>query len=805
MLSRRIGPTRSKTCWHKVARRRPCCPDREPPRGIGNRPEVLEGCKRKDARVATLVGLQILLLFVGRKTSMWGSTMLCRTFALSLLVVSVAVPFAKAQTGFSTKTYPAVLSSANDNNHLIAADLNADGRADLVAYGSRYSQSTVPGNVFLNDGTGNFGAPMALPGSGVLAAAAIGDMNGDGYPDIVGCQNVGSGQSQSVSVVVYLNSGNGTFKALPAVTASGQCNAVALGDPFYSGHLSVITGGYLPGQYNPGGQFFPGNTSIIVVFSNDGTGALQLKETMQSNFDQPNSTSDFTNCGLVGMAGGDLQQNGGFDLLVTTNCQPSGENLPGYEGTAYYVADGPSSNPGYTGGTYLQSEYELYLQGQAVDLQGTGKLDAIFLGNQNNTSGDLIVATNSGYQQFTFAKEFTSGYFEGATYADFNGDGITDLATTYDPNTNSGGSPGPPDLTILAGVQGGTYTSSQTFATGPTATSLGGGVVATDFNGDGKPDIATLVYESSNRTTSLNVYLNTQSGRSNPCSAPSSSGTNIICSPASGAGVDSPVTVNAASNITGFTLNRLYLDNQAVYQTDSQSVSTPIPASSGTHNLVLVSYDNKGNAYDYSVHFTVDNGCIPSSAGVTICSPVNGQTYQSQITVTSGARAQTGTITAMRVYVDNTAVYTSNNPSQTTTYQFTQDVPVTPGTHNLVVVAYESTGAAETSSLTFTVPSSACTAPTDGTSIRLCSPTTGSTVTSPVTVSAGAYTSNGYIASMRIYVDNSAVALVSNNADSQAFSIDQAISVASGQHNLVVVAYPSGGGAVTSSTSITVQ
>lgn len=64
--------------------------------------------------------------------------------------------------------------------------------------------------------------------------------------------------------------GTGNFKALPAVTNSGRCNAMTLGNLNHDGKLSVVTVGFLPGQYNASGQFFPGETSVYNPFINAG-------------------------------------------------------------------------------------------------------------------------------------------------------------------------------------------------------------------------------------------------------------------------------------------------------------------------------------------------------------------------------------------------------------------------------------------------------------------------------------------------------------------------------------------------------
>jgi FG-GAP-like repeat len=737
-----------------------------------------------------------------------GETIQMRYPAFVLSALALSASLATAQTGFTTRTYSAILSS-NDNNQLLSADFNGDGYPDLFSWGSRYQLSTVSGNILLNNSSGGFAAPVALPGSGILGGAAIGDMNGDGYPDIVGCQNSGSGQSLTVNVIVYLNQGNGTFKALPAVSASGQCNAMTVGNVLNTGHLDVVTSGQVPGQYGPDGTFYPQISTTIDTFRNDGTGTLTSQGEELAVLDKPNTTSgDYTNCGGVGMVGGDFQQNGSFDLLITTSCQPVGENLPGYEGTTYYFPNNQNGQPGTFGLTYLQSQNELYTNGRVVDLEGNGVLDVLFTGTENGYTGDLIFARNNGGGAFTFTKELTSTYFEGATAADFNGDGLGDLITAYDTKT-SANTPAPPMISILSGVKGGGFTDSQDFTIG-SAASLGGGIVAADFNGDGKPDMATLIYDTNSRTTSLNVYLNTQGGSSTACAAPTRTDTNIICSPASGATLNSPVTVNAASNVPGFTLNRLYLDNTSVYQTTSQNVSTPITAGPGTHDLVLVSYDNTGKAYTSSVSFTVGtatgSGCIPNNPGVSICSPVSGQTYNGQITITSGARAQNGYITAMRVYMDNTAVFTSYNPSQTATYDFTQNLGVIPGNHNLVMIAYESTGAAEMNSVSFYTPPQPCTPPAQGFELNLCTPYSIVTNTSPIDVQAAATAGTGNtIAAIRIYVDNATVATLFNSGNSQTFTINQPVPISSGRHYLALVAWDNTGTAATSTEYVTVK
>ncbi len=736
-----------------------------------------------------------------------------RISALLLPLALVSTTVSIAQTGLSTKTYPAILPATSDNTLLISADLNGDGRPDLFSYGSRGGASTVPGNVFINNGSGGFLAPVALAGSSLLSAAAIADMNGDGYPDIVGCTNTAqTTQNPTVKLTVYLNSGTGTFKALPAVTGQGECDAMTIGDFAHTGHSGVITVGYQAGQYNPSGQFFPGGDNGYNVFSNSGDGTLtQSAGGYGTPFDDPSSGSQYTNCEPVGVVGGDFLGAGNFDLLVTTTCKPLNSagtavtSPTNYAGTVFILPGTNNQGQGYNYQVYTHvlSEPEVYTNGKVADLNGDGKPDAVFDGASTATTGDLIELLNTGNGAFTSSKLQTASIFYGASVGDFNGDGYPDIASSY---TTASGSAFPPSISILNGSKTGTFTQSQTFSTGTTA-NLGGDVAAADFNGDGKSDFANLVYSTSAKITSLDVYTNTQSGNA-ACAAPTTANTNLICTPTSGETLNSPVTVTAASNVSGFTLNRLYLDNTSVYQVASQTVSTSITAAAGSHNLVLVSYNSAGQAFTKSVTFTVGNptsgNCIPENAGVSICAPAPGTTDSSPVTFTAGATAKSGYLTAIRIYIDGNTPYTSYNSANSKTYSFTEALGVAGGTHNLVMVAYDSAGNSLTASETFTVPPTACAA-SPGT-VDVCSPSGSAPVTSPFTVQANANAGSGaFITAMRIYVDNVAVALVNNPQQTQSFTINQSVSASSGTHSIAVVAYENNGASTSSYFHITVQ
>jgi hypothetical protein len=90
-----------------------------------------------------------------------------------------------------------------------------------------------------------------------------------------------------------------------------------------------------------------------------------------------------------------------------------------------------------------------------------------------------------------------------------------------------------------------------------------------------------------------------------------------------------------------------------------------------------------------------------SFAGVTVSSPTNGSTVTSPIHVVAAATS-TNPITAIRIYVDNVSVYTISSSKIDTS------LAVSDASHNLVIQAWDSTGAvfkqAVTVSATGTAP-----------------------------------------------------------------------------------------------------
>ncbi len=104
-------------------------------------------------------------------------------------------------TGKLSRTPGAFGSIAGDNEHVRVADFNGDGHLDVVFV----AEDTEQHNLFLGDGKGGFTrASERLPATSQANAVAVGDVNGDGLPDIV-VGNTTEGKEGVAQPFLWLN------------------------------------------------------------------------------------------------------------------------------------------------------------------------------------------------------------------------------------------------------------------------------------------------------------------------------------------------------------------------------------------------------------------------------------------------------------------------------------------------------------------------------------------------------------------------------------------------------------------------
>ena len=176
---------------------------------------------------------------------------------------------------------PAVIYDMPHVLTVMATDLNRDGNMDVLT-GS--SDSTV--GVYLGDGSGILGEPVAYRAGGIVFAIAAGDIDGDGSPDVA------TGNSNSHSVSFLLGDGAGTLAEATTFRPAGNTHIVLLADLDGDGNLDLLAGGYDETQV----RFWRG------------TGDGQFIETAGID-----SSPSITR----GVAAADLDNDGKLDLAVT--------------------------------------------------------------------------------------------------------------------------------------------------------------------------------------------------------------------------------------------------------------------------------------------------------------------------------------------------------------------------------------------------------------------------------------------------------------------------------------------------------
>src|SRR2546426_815427 len=171
------------------------------------------------------------------------------------------------------------------------ADVNADGRPDLVAGGSGVW-------VLLGNGDGTFGSRSYFATGDAPWDVEIADLNGDGRLDMA----VANLYSSTVSVL--LGNGDGTFGPKTDYTGS---SSVAIGDVSADGWPDLVTTNY------SSGGFGLGNTVSVMLGNGDGTFGP--------------STNFGTGTGPQKVAIADLNADGRLDLVVANYEQNSGNTV----------------------------------------------------------------------------------------------------------------------------------------------------------------------------------------------------------------------------------------------------------------------------------------------------------------------------------------------------------------------------------------------------------------------------------------------------------------------------------------------
>lgn len=391
---------------------------------------------------------------------------------MGLAVSAVTMAMASGAPGAVATMPPSALASASvsfapaSNSAVLeplaiaTGDFNGDGKQDIVT-------SYFGVQVQLGNGDGTFQSAVSYTADGTSVGVSVADVNGDHKLDILTANDSGD-------VSVLLGNGDGTFQSARNATMPGGVTDVAAGDLNGDGKLDIVAA-------------IGGLSEIAVAFGNgDGT------------FGTP--TSYATHGGVQGVKLADMDGDKKLDV-VTADGPPPGADA---------ATVGVLLNTG-SGGLTAEAKYNIgntYAVAHNVaiaDFNGDGKPD-VAASNQNcgYNNGDSVVLFNQG-GGLSSALSLGDTCTDSVATGDFNGDGIPDVVSSNPSgyyNSND-------EVRVMVANGGGTtFQSPAPFSTAAHPR----GVAVADFNGDGRPDVATADYNNCNSchpTSDVSVLLNT--------------------------------------------------------------------------------------------------------------------------------------------------------------------------------------------------------------------------------------------------------------------------------------------------------
>lgn len=352
-----------------------------------------------------------------------------RTNPFPLIIAIAALVFCPNANAQVPYTLSASLTNGTFVRSVIAADVNHDGKPDLICVRGNPSMLYV----WTNSGGGIFVSNASYAVGSFPYQVIAADVNNDGWLDLITANYSGK------SLTVLTNDGTGGFTLASTLSPGSPSapHAVAAADFNGDGRLDLFCANSSSASFtvwtNSGGGIFVSNASFSV-----GTAGLTTPQSA--------TTADVNGDGKPDLIG--VCNNSGTYLCIWTN-----------NGTGRFAT---APVPHISSGLLCVT---------AADVNGDGKVDLILLGSQ------VTVLTNNGSGGFVISGSYPAGTNPYAVVAaDVNGDGWVDLITC-----NQGDN----TLTVLTNNGSGVFGFNATLNVGSGPEAL----TAADVNGDGRMDL----------------------------------------------------------------------------------------------------------------------------------------------------------------------------------------------------------------------------------------------------------------------------------------------------------------------------
>jgi hypothetical protein len=338
--------------------------------------------------------------------------------------LSLGIALPKSVLSYSSNRF----NPGSEPSSMALADLNNDGKQDLIVTNFAGGGAGASVSVFLTNGDGTFEPGITFGVEVQPRAVVAGDVNRDGKLDLI----VANGAESSISV--FLGNGDGTFQPGVDYNAAGEPLSLVVADFNEDGKLDVA--------------IKDSGTSVAVLLGN-GDGTFQSFK--------PYTVGN----GNYGLAVGDFNADGHLDLASSNELDDSVSILLGNGDGTFQTA---SSLPAGGGPTWVS----------AADLNGDGKLD-LAVANASNSGLGVSIFLGNGDGTFQPRTDYLAGGSpRSIAVGDLNGDGKLDLAV---PSYGNG-------FSVLLGNGDGTFQAPLTYSIDTEF------AVAADFNGDGLLDLA---------------------------------------------------------------------------------------------------------------------------------------------------------------------------------------------------------------------------------------------------------------------------------------------------------------------------